>query len=160
MSSERVRTRRRRALNVSRRHLALGGALVGVLAGASPGWTGATWASANAGHEHPAHNPMAKLGPLSGKWSGKYSGSFTGTFNLAWQEHGNTLSGTIRISAFGNAPTSIHGSVKGASIKFGTVGSKAITYSGSASPSTMSGTWTIRAGGRSLGGGSWTARRD
>jgi hypothetical protein len=101
----------------------------------------------------------AKDGSLSGKWSGSYSGSFSGTFKLTWQQSGQDLSGTIRISGFGDVPTSIHGTVHGSSIRFGTVGSETITYSGSASGSSMSGTWKIQTAGRSLGGGSWKASR-
>jgi hypothetical protein len=99
------------------------------------------------------------LGPLSGKWSGSYSGSFSGTFNLTWQQSGTQLSGTIMVSGFHNVPTSINGTVKGTSISFGTVGSESITYSGSVSGSSMSGSWTIQAGGRSVGTGSWQASR-
>ena len=85
--------------------------------------------------------------------------SFSGTFSLKWQQSGKNLSGTIMISGFSNVPTSIHGTVQGASIRFGTVGSESITYSGSVSASSMSGTWKIQAGGRSLGGGSWKASK-
>jgi hypothetical protein len=80
-------------------------------------------------------------------------------FRLAWQQSAQNLSGTIVISGFGNVPTSIHGTVHGASIRFGTVGSESITYSGSVSGKSMSGTWNIEADGRSLGHGSWDASR-
>jgi hypothetical protein len=63
------------------------------------------------------------------------------------------------VSAFKDVPTSIHGTVEGASIRFGTVGSESITYSGSVSGNSMSGTWKIEAGGRAMGGGSWKASR-
>jgi hypothetical protein len=126
------------------------------------GW--GTVAAASAPPAGPARPlvPMAKKvkprpGPLSGKWTGSYSGSFSGTFKLNWVELGKHLSGIIRISGFKNAPTSIHGNVRGSSISFGTVGSQAITYSGSVSGTSMSGTWTIKAGGRAMGGGSWKA---
>ena len=113
----------------------------------------------------PGHSPRghtatpSKHEPLSGKWSGRYSGSFSGTFKLAWQQSAQNLSGTIIVSGFDNAPTSIHGTVHGVSIRFGTVGSESITYSGSFSGKSMSGTWTIQADGRSLGQGSWGASR-
>lgn len=138
---------------------ALGGALVGALLAAAPAWAGTTFASGRTVGKH--HHPGAhhKLGPLSGTWSGSYRGSFSGTFRLRWQEIGQGLSGTIAISGFGNAPTSIHGVVEGTSISFGTVGSRAVTYSGSVSGSSMSGTWKIKAGGQALGGGSWSASR-
>ena len=134
-------------------------ASVAALVAVAPGWSNSTWASAPAAHPHyyAAHPP--KHGPLSGKWSGSYSGAFSGTFSLTWQQSGPSLTGTIKISGFGGVPTSIHGTVQGASISFGTVGSKSITYSGSVSSSSMHGTWTMKAGGRSLGGGSWKASR-
>ena len=45
------------------------------------------------------------------------------------------------------------------SIRFGTVGSQSITYSGSVSGPSMSGNWKILAGGKSMGGGSWSASK-
>jgi hypothetical protein len=96
---------------------------------------------------------------LSGKWSGNYSGSFTGTFELSWNQLGQKLKGTIRVSAFDNEPSSIKGTVHGSAITFGTVGTEAISYSGSCSGNTMSGTWKIQAGGRTMGSGSWSASR-
>jgi hypothetical protein len=121
----------------------------------APGWTSPTWASAATSHT--ATTP--KHGPLSGKWSGTYSGSFTGTFKLTWQQSGHKLGGTIMISGFKNVPTSINGAVQGAAIRFGTVGSEAISYSGSVSGGAMSGSWQMQAAGRSVGGGSWNASK-
>jgi hypothetical protein len=142
------------------------GALTSALVAAVPaGAAAAASASTAVGHRSPAvhhKNPVGghkKPGPLSGTWSGSYHGSFSGTFRLTWQEIGQSLSGTIMISGLGNAPTSIHGVVHGSSISFGTVGSKSVTYNGSVSGSSMSGSWKISAGGRSIGGGSWSAVR-
>ena len=117
-----------------------------------------TWASAQPARTH-HHAPPPKLGPLSGKWSGSYGGTFSGTFTLSWQETGKTLKGTIKISGFGNVATSLSGTVKGSSISFGTVGSKSITYSGSVSGNSMSGSWQMKAAGQTLGNGSWHASR-
>jgi hypothetical protein len=117
------------------------------------------WASVPARHCYYHTSQSSKPGPLSGKWSGSYGGTFSGTFSLTWQESGHNLSGTIRISGFKDLPTSIHGTVQGASIRFGTVGSESITYSGSVSGSSMSGSWKMQAGKRSLGGGSWKAAK-
>jgi hypothetical protein len=143
-------------LLVGPRRAAIGVAALIVVAS---GWSSSTWASTPTGNAayHAAHK--AKYGPLSGKWSGNYSGAFNGTFMLTWKQSGKNLSGTIKISGFSDAPTSIHGTVKGASISFGTVGSESITYSGSVSGDSMSGTWQLRAGGRSLGDGSWHASK-
>jgi len=130
---------------------------VAALVAIVPGWGNPTWASSTTA---PIHHtaPLANLS-LSGKWAGTYSGAFNGTFKLKWQQSGKDLSGTIMISGFQNARTSIHGTVKGTSIQFGTVGSESITYSGSASNTSMSGNWQIQAGGRTLGTGSWKASK-
>jgi hypothetical protein len=96
---------------------------------------------------------------VSGKWSGHYSGTFSGTFTVNWTESGSGVSGTIAISQLGNAPTPISGTLHGNSISFGTVGSEAITYTGTVSSASMSGTWKIAANGQSAGGGSWTASK-
>lgn len=124
----------------------------------APVWGNSAWASTPTTQAHHAHH-STKSGPLSGNWSGSYSGSFSGTFTLSWAELGTKLNGTIKISGFSNVPTPLKGKVHGHSIEFGTVGSRAITYSGSFSGSTMSGTWSMQAGGRSLGGGSWQASK-
>ena len=121
----------------------------------APAWTSPGWASAPTNRSGPA----PEHGPLSGKWSGTYSGSFSGTFKLAWTQSRHDLGGTIMISGFNNVPTSIHGTVQGATIRFGTVGSEAITYSGSVSGQSMSGTWKMQAAGRSMGGGAWNASK-
>jgi len=98
---------------------------------------------------------------LSGRWSGTYGGTFSGTFGLKWQQSGKTSSGTIMISSFKDVPKSIHGTLQGTSIRFGTVGSDAIAYSGavSVSGSAMSGSWQRQHDGRSVGHGSWKASR-
>ncbi len=94
---------------------------------------------------------------LAGKWSGSYSGAYSGTFTLSWRQNSSKLSGTIRISAPA-ATLSIHGTVVGGAIRFGTVGSLAITYSGTVSGSTMSGTYQVN-GGSSSSGGPWSASK-
>ncbi len=133
---------------------------VAALIAIAPGWSSATWASAPTTTSKVHHTiPLAGKSALSGKWSGTYSGSFSGTFTLKWQQTGSNLSGTIMISAFKDATTNIHGTVQGNSIRFGTVGSESITYSGSVSGKSMSGTWKLQAGGRSMGGGSWKASK-
>ena len=135
---------------------------VAALVAVAPGWSNSTWASASTPHAryHTVHKP--KHGPLSGTWSGSYSGAYSGSFTLTWQQSGQNLSGTIKVSGLGDLPTSINGSVQGASIRFGTVGPRSITYTGSVSgksDDSMSGTWNMKADGQSLGGGSWHASR-
>lgn len=89
---------------------------------------------------------------VSGKWSGQYSGTFSGTFALTWKQVGSKLAGTIDLHPGGTDP--ITGTVNGGSIKFGTVGGPAITYTGSVSGSSMSGNYNTP-----NGGGSWSANK-
>jgi hypothetical protein len=125
----------------------------------APGWSTSAWASTSSTQQK-THTPTSSKRPaLSGTWAGTYSGAFSGTFKLTWAQTGHNLSGTIKVSGFNNEPTSIHGTVRGVSISFGTVGSEAITYSGSVSGSSMSGNWKIVAHGKSMGGGSWSASK-
>ena len=93
---------------------------------------------------------------LTGKWSGQYSGSYNGTFVLHWRQNGSKLKGTINLSAPADT-LPINGSVQGESIRFGTVGSTAITYSGTVSGSSMSGHWEFHDG--SGAGGPWSASK-
>lgn len=95
---------------------------------------------------------------LSGTWSGQYSGAFQGTFTLTWQQSGSNLSGTIMLSTSA-AALNITGTVEGSAIRFGTVGSTAITYSGSVSGNSMSGTYQTQAGNGSTAGGPWSATK-
>jgi hypothetical protein len=94
-------------------------------------------------------------GSLSGAWSGSYSGSFDGTFTLNWTQTGTQLAGSIDLSTGGMED--LTGTYSGGHITFGTVGSTVITYTGSVSGNSMSGSWQI-AGGTG-GTGSWTAHR-
>jgi hypothetical protein len=96
---------------------------------------------------------------LSEKWRGQYSGAYQGHFVLRWHQSGSRLNGTITLSAPARGTVPIHGTVQGSTIKFGTVGSEAITYSGSVSGSSMSGTWQIKGPGGAAGGGPWSASR-
>jgi len=94
---------------------------------------------------------------LAGSWSGQYSGSYSGTFTLTWTQSGSNLHGTIHISnPAGSLP--INGTVNGTAIRFGTVGSMAITYSGTVSGSSMSGSYQVHAQG-GASGGPWNAAK-
>lgn len=95
----------------------------------------------------------AASGPLSGTWSGKYSGAYHGTFTLQWTQSGSKLSGTIKLSTQ-RSKLSLNGTVRGSTIRFGTVGSAAITYSGSVSGKSMSGSYRTPGGG-----GPWSAHK-
>jgi hypothetical protein len=100
-----------------------------------------------------ATNGRVTSGPLTGSWSGTYSGAYHGTFTLHWTQSKSRLTGTIKLSSVGR--TNITGTVRGSTIRFGTVGNaNAITYSGSVSGKSMSGTY--KTGGV---GGSWSAHK-
>jgi hypothetical protein len=92
-------------------------------------------------------------GSLSGTWSGKYSGAYHGTFTLQWTQSGSKLSGTIKLSTE-RSKLNLNGTVRGSTIRFGTVGSAAITYSGSVSGKSMSGNYHTPGGG-----GPWSAHK-
>jgi hypothetical protein len=100
-----------------------------------------------------ATNGRVAGGSLTGTWSGTYRGAYHGTFTLHWTQSKSRLTGTIKLSSVGR--TNITGSVRGSTIRFGTVGNaNAITYSGSVSGRSMSGTY--KTGGV---GGSWSAHK-
>jgi hypothetical protein len=99
------------------------------------------------------NNVRAVVDSLSGTWSGKYSGAYHGTFTLHWTQTGSRLSGTIKLST-ASSRTKVTGTVRGTTIRFGTVGSAAITYSGSVSGKSMSGRYQTPGGG-----GSWSAHK-
>jgi hypothetical protein len=90
---------------------------------------------------------------LTGTWSGTYGGAYHGSFTLSWKQTGSRLSGTIKLSNPKTTPN-ITGSVRGGTIRFGTVGSAAITYSGSVSGKSMSGSYHTPGGG-----GPWSAHK-
>jgi hypothetical protein len=105
-----------------------------------------------------ATSAAAETGGLSGTWSGQYDGTFQGTFVLDWQQSGSNLSGTIKLSSE-SGTDDVNGAVNGGTISFGTVGSQAITYSGSVSGDSMSGTYKVQTPNGSVGG-SWSATKD
>jgi len=105
----------------------------------------------------PASSAPVTASGVSGKWSGQYSGAYQGTFKLNWHQSGSTLAGTIRLSA---PPSTlpIHGTVKNGAIRFGTVGSVAITYEGTVSGNSMSGTYQVHTANGPVGG-PWSASK-
>ncbi len=121
-----------------------------------PGGTGTT-APSSAPATKAAARTSSAPGALSGTWSGNYSGSYTGTFTVRWHQSGSHLHGTIHISNPANT-LPINGIVNGSAIRFGTLGSTAITYSGTVSGSSMSGTYKVH-GGSGASGGPWSASK-
>lgn len=122
-----------------------------------PPATGHALAAPSSKAPDPAKTTASAPGALSGKWSGHYSGSYQGTFVLHWRQDGSRLKGRIRISNPGDL-LPINGFVRNGTIRFGTVGSTAITYSGTVSGNSMSGHWTLHGGSGS--GGPWSASKD
>jgi hypothetical protein len=99
-------------------------------------------------------HPRAALSSLTGAWSGTYGGTYHGTFTVQWTQSGSKLSGTIKLSTGPRGKLPLNGTVRGNTIRFGTVGSAAVTYSGLVSGKSMSGKY--QTGG---GGGSWSAQK-
>lgn len=95
---------------------------------------------------------------LSGPWSGTYSGAYSGTFKLHWTQSGSQLHGRISVSSLGGGWVPINGTVNGTAIRFGTVGSTAITYTGTVSGNSMSGTYKVENPNGSSGG-PWSASK-
>jgi hypothetical protein len=102
--------------------------------------------------EQPSNTGVA-TGGLSGTWSGQYSGASQGTFTLTWQQSGSKLNGTITLSD-GGVTLPINGTIDGSDIRFGTVGSLGVTYSGTVSGNSMSGTYQSQ-----TGNGPWSAAK-
>jgi hypothetical protein len=105
----------------------------------------------------PTPTPTASQTPpsvdLSGTWSGQYSGPFNGTFSLTWTQSLSALNGSIALSS-PHDTLHISGNVAGSSISFGAVG--VVTYTGTVSGSSMSGSYTDIANGQT---GSWSATK-
>ncbi len=121
--------------------------------GGDPGGT-ATTAPASAPATRAAASTPKAAGALSGTWSGQYSGAYSGTFTVRWRQSGSRLHGTIHISSPSDT-LPINGAVHGNAISFGTVGSTAITYSGTVSGSSMAGTYKVN----HASGGPWSASK-
>ena len=101
----------------------------------------------------PTPTPAPPAVDLSGTWTGSYNGPFNGSFTLTWTQNGANLSGTIQLSS-PNDNLRISGNVSGSGISFGAVG--VVTYSGTVSGSSMSGSYIDVANGKS---GSWNATK-
>jgi hypothetical protein len=119
--------------------------------------TGHTHTTAPKAKAAKAANSPKSTSALPGKWSGTYSGSYNGTFKLSWHQSGSHLHGTITISN-PESTLPINGTVNGTAIKFGTVGSTAITYTGTVSGDSMSGTYKV-GGANGSTGGPWSASK-
>jgi hypothetical protein len=125
-------------------------AVSSVAASATPGGaTVSTAASAPAGTTAPA-----AASDLTGTWNGTYNGSYSGTFTVKWTQSGSSVNGTIALPTVGTTEQ-LNGTVSGDKITFGTVGSFAVTYSGTFSGNSMSGTYNVTGSPA----GNWSATR-
>ena len=96
--------------------------------------------------------PPATVG-VTGSWTGQYSGPFNGTFTLTWNQTGSNVDGTINLSSPADM-LHISGTLSGSAISFGAVG--VVTYSGTVSGNSMSGSYKDLANGQT---GSWSATK-
>jgi hypothetical protein len=100
----------------------------------------------------PTPTPTAPLPPpdLSGTWTGLCTGPFTDGCWITWMQTGDdAYDGTFTLSP--HDTIHISGNLNGSTIRFGDVG--VMTFSGTLSGSTMSGSYTDIANGTT---GSWT----
>ena len=102
----------------------------------------------------PTPTPTAAQTPLSvdlsGTWAGECTGPFNGFCSLTWTQTAHALDGTFMLSS---PPDTLHisGNLTGSTISFGAVG--VVTFTGTLSGSTLSGSYTDIANGKT---GSWT----
>ena len=120
---------------------------------ASPTPTPTTSATASA-------TPSATgLGALSGAWMGTWTNetpAAVGTFTLTWAQQGTLLVGAIGVTGSNCISAgNVTGNLDGNKISFGAVeGTKTITYVGTVSGNTMTGTYSSECGPSK---GTWTA---
>jgi hypothetical protein len=120
----------------------------------------ATPAPTTAPSATPSPTSAGALGSLTGAWKGTWINATpktaTGTFTLTWAQQGSLVVGAIGVSgsdclSAGN----VSGTVEGDKVSFGAVeGNTTITYVGTVSGTTMSGTYTTACGNSS---GTWQA---
>ena len=97
--------------------------------------------------------------PLAGLWAGEYKSvvpaNADGTFTVVFDGSGSAYTGSIVMAGLCEPDCSITASVTGNTITFGSVGPRAVTYKGTISGDSMSGTYTV--GNEGQGEGTWTA---
>jgi len=150
------------------------GLLVGVAAASmvacatAPTATTATSTSTPAGHaagggrsgSSPPANPRGSPAPvapgiLSGTWSGRYDGPPGGTMELTWVQSGSRLTGQITHSTPAKT-LQVIGLLKAGDVTFATDGPDVITYAGTVSGNSMSGTFQTAGSSRR---GTWRASK-
>jgi len=111
-------------------------------------------AAASTAAAAPSTTTPATAGDLTGTWNGTYNGNYSGTFTVKWTQSGSKVNGTIALPSVGTTEQ-LNGTVSGDKITFGTVGSFAVTYSGTFSGNSMSGTYNVA----SSPAGNWSASK-
>src|SRR5579862_6491324 len=90
---------------------------------------------------------------VTGHWTGQYSGPFNATFTLTWNQTRSNVDGTITLASPADT-LHISGTLSGNAITFGAVG--VVTYAGTISGSSMSGSYKDLANGQT---GTWSASK-
>jgi hypothetical protein len=92
-------------------------------------------------------------------WAGEYKSIVPadagGTFTVVFQGSAPDYTGSIVIAGLCEPDCSITAKVTGNAISFGSVGARAVTYQGTISGNSMSGTYTVGTEGQ--GHGTWKA---
>ena len=114
----------------------------GCSSGSASSVTTAKVSSAAVAASTAASTAPATASDLTGTWNGTYNGSYSGTFTVKWTQSGSNVDGTIALPSV-RTTEQLNGTVSGDKITFGTVGSFAVTYSGTFSGSSMSGTYNV-----------------
>jgi hypothetical protein len=103
-------------------------------------------------------------GTWQGTWTSKAYPGLTGHFTLMFTQQGSTLSGSISITGSGCiSAATITGVINGSQLTFGVVqGAETVSYTGTWSGASMSGTWVISQGSGgacTTDSGDWAATR-
>jgi hypothetical protein len=127
---------------------------------APPGATGGSTQTGGAGG-----GPGGTAGPagapagLAGFWAGEYKSTVPanadGTFTVVFEGSAPDYTGSIVIAGLCDPDCPITANVTGNTIGFGSVGPRAVTYKGTISGNSMSGTYTVGTEGQ--GNGTWSA---
>jgi hypothetical protein len=103
--------------------------------------------------------PAAAPTGLAGLWAGEYKSvlppNADGTFTVVFEGSAPDYTGSIVIAGLCEPDCPISAKVTGNTIDFGSVGPRAVTYKGTISGNSMSGTYTVGTEGQ--GQGTWSA---
>lgn len=103
----------------------------------------------------------ATIDDLTGRWAGEFQATAptvsNGTFTLEFGGSAPNYTGTIVLAGLCEPSCPITANVAGNAISFGSVGAQAVTYSGTISGNSMSGSYQVGTAGD--GEGTWKAVR-